>query len=195
MCTNGELLRVKPDVQWHFMGLDRTQKTATVKVHDYSSASTPPFVDFKNKLKLQLNSKPDYRLFANPYIHNCFPFKDSIPFGFRDVGVFNNDVATIPATPKEFDFIYVGEMRSRRLQTLINCFTNGALSTKNILFLSKDYKQIADTLKKYSNIHFKGPVPQEEVQGFIHRAKFGINYIPDIPPSINKHQPNCLNMQ
>jgi glycosyltransferase involved in cell wall biosynthesis len=180
-CTAKELKNVNADVEWHFMGLDQAPKTNVVKIHDYMSASTPPFATLKNKLKAQLNTKPDFRLFLNQYIHDCFSFDDNIPFGFRDMGVQNFFSEPVPGR-KEFDFIYVGEMRSRQLHKVIRCFTTGVLSTKTILFVSKDYDQLKSSLKPYPNIKFIGPVDRNEVQKYISSAKFAINYIPNIEP-------------
>lgn len=184
-CTTSTPERVastRPDVEWHFMGLNRSGKTAKIKIHDYASASTPPFTNLKNKLKSKLNSRPDYRLFPNQFIYESFGFRDKIPYGFRDVGIIQPASEILLAIPKEFDFIYIGEMKSRRLAPLIKCFTRGALSGRTILFLSKDYTATADSLKEYPNIQFKGPVAADEVMEYIQSSKFGINYIPDIEP-------------
>lgn len=181
-CSSKELTHINCDVEWHFMGLDQKRKTGAIKIHDYSSSSTPPFARLKNKLKVQLNTKPDYRLFPNEFIYNSFPFKDDVAFGFRDVGIVPTDSFNEYDTKKDFDFIYVGEMNLRRLQPLLTCFTKGALATKSILFLSKDYQQIADTLKPFENIKFRGPVRPDEVKKYIQASRFGINYIPDIEP-------------
>jgi glycosyltransferase involved in cell wall biosynthesis len=163
------------------MGLDQSPKTKAVKIHDYMSASTPPFASLKNKLKTQLNSKPDFRLFLNQYIYDCFSFADEIPFGFRDMGIQNYSGKPTPGT-NEFDFIYVGEMRSRQLPKIIKSFTTGTLSGKSILFLTKDYDQLKRSLASYSNITFMGPVASSEVRNYISSSKFAINYIPDIEP-------------
>ena len=180
-CTANELKNLNADVEWHFMGVDQTPKTNVVKIHDYMSASTPPFARIKNKLKAQLNTKPDFRLFLNQYIHDCFSFDDKIPFGFRDMGV--QDIFYEPsAHRKDFDFIYVGEMRSRQLHKVIKCFTTGTLCNKTILFLSKEYDELAKSLKSYPNIKFIGPVAPKEVQKYIASSKFAINYIPNIEP-------------
>ena len=180
-CTTKELNMVRPDVEWHFMGLDQAPKTSIVKIHDYMSASTPPFTILKNKLKVQLNTRPDFRLFLNQYVHDCFSFHDSVPFGLRDMGVqkiIEQPVQVI----KEYDFIYVGEMRSRQLKKVIDCFTTGALSGKRILFLTKNYDKLRNSLRSHHNIQFAGPVAASEVLKYISASKFAINYIPDIEP-------------
>ncbi len=180
-CTAKELQTLNADVEWHFMGIDQTPKTKAVKIHDYMSASTPPFAMLKNKLKSQLNSKPDFRLFLNQYILDCFSFSDEIPFGFRDMGIQDVTGRSQRATT-EYDFIYVGEMRSRQLPKVIKSFTTGALSGKSILFLSKDYDQLKRSLAHYTNITFLGPVAPSEVSNYISASKFAINYIPNIEP-------------
>jgi len=180
-CIAKELPNIHADVEWHFMGLDRNARTKAIKIHDYMSASTPPFADLKNKLKARLNNKPDFRLFLNDYIYNSFSFDDQVPFGFRDMGVLNISAEPDPGT-WEFDFIYVGEMRSRQLHKLIKCFTHGALSDKSILFLSKNYDQPKRSLQDHPNIKFAGPVAPSEVQHYISSSHFAINYIPDVQP-------------
>jgi glycosyltransferase involved in cell wall biosynthesis len=180
-CTLKELPGLHAQVEWHFMGVDTRKKIKTIKVHDYLSASTPPLAGFKNTLKLRFNAKPDFRLFLNKYVHSCFPFDDNVPFGYRDMGVRTNFPRHYTEGSVKFDFIYVGEMRTRQLQQLIKCFTT-RLRDRTILFLSKDYADLQQRLKDYSNIHFSGPVPLSEVAKYIFASKFAINYIPDREP-------------
>lgn len=180
-CSKDELQYVKSDVEWHFMGVDTKARSAAVKIHDYSSASTPPFASLKNKLKSQLNIKPDFRLFSNQFVFESLGFSDNVPFGFRDVGVSHRNVKSELVT-KEFDFIYVGEIRSRRLDPVFDCFSAGKLSNKSLLILSRNYESMAKKLRNYLNIQFKGPVAPGEVAAYIRRSHFGINYIPNIPP-------------
>ena len=181
VCTATELHNLRPDVEWHFMGFDRTPKHGQLKIHDYSSASVPPFASLKNKLKKQLNINPDYRLFQNEFVCNSFGFTDSIPFGFRDVGIHPSNFVDSPVE-KKHDFIYVGEMKSRKLDPLIQCFSTGALTARSILFLTKNYGQLAKSLKKYPNIHFAGPVAASEVRNYIRASQFGINYVLNVHP-------------
>ena len=164
------------------MGFDRTPKTATLVIHDYSSASIQPFASLKNTLKRILNKKPDYRLFQNQYVYNCFGFDDNIPYGFRDVGIDAGLLKYNPQKEKQYDFIYVGEMQNREINKLFELFISGSLSGKSVLFLSKNYKHIAFRLKNHSNIHFAGPVPFEKVKEYISASRYGLNFVPDVPP-------------
>lgn len=182
VCTAEELSQIKPDVRWHIMGVDRLAKGDNVIIHEYVSASAPPFPSLKNRLKTYLNTKPDFRLFLNEYVHNSFQFSDDVPFGFRDMGI---NLSTVPpgnGTEKKYDFVYVGEIALRKIEPLIGCFTIGALSDRSILFLTKNYQNISEKLKRYNNIHFIGPVPSSQVKEYVRAARFGINYVPDIVP-------------
>ena len=181
ICSSAELPHINKDVEWHFMGLDRHPKNSVIKIHEYTSASTPPFAFIKNKIKVRLNSKPDFRLFLNQFTYNNFAFNDEVPFGFRDMGI-NTPEPTITNETKQFDFIYVGEIKGRRLDPLLHCFTTGRLASKTILFLTKDYKRIAHSVKRFANVHFLGPVARDEVNRYIQLSRFGINFIPDVPP-------------
>ena len=171
------------DVEWHFMGYDRTQKRiGKTKVHEYASASVPPYRKEKDILKKFFNAKPDYRLFLNEYVRQQFSFKDAIPFGFRDMGVYPVSKEINPVK-KEYDFVYAGDISFKRgFDNLIKAFTKGDLINKSLLVVSKGYEQIAEELKEYSNIRFIGPVPNRQVASNILKAKFAINYVPNTEP-------------
>jgi glycosyltransferase involved in cell wall biosynthesis len=175
--------RIQYDVEWHMMGIDRDGRNHGVcKIHDYASASVPPFRTGKNRLKKWFNALPDYRLFLNEYVKQQFGFEDDLPFGFRDMGV--NDEPTLTTESKEHDFIYVGEVGSLRhgFARWISAFTDGPLKGRSLLVVSKSYETLAARLNQYGNIHFVGPVPHAQVRKLISRARFALNFVPDIEP-------------
>ena len=169
------------DIAWHFMGIDWKKKKKLITIHEYSSASTPPFSKLKDAIKFRVNCKPDYRLFNNEYVMRQFRFNDNVPFGMRKYGI---QVENVPAlTEPLYDFVYVGSTdNTRRLKPLFNCFTNGLLREHSLLVISANYEQLANRLKQFSNIFFKGPVPHGEIYSYVKQAKYGINFIPDTLP-------------
>lgn len=170
------------DVEWMMMGIDRSKRTAALRIHDHASSSTPPFRSIKNFLKARLNTKPDYRLFLNEYVKGCFPYQDNIPFGFRDMGI-DTAMKADPAAEKEFDFIYTGSVKAdRRITSLVNRFLQPDMSGKTLLVLSRDYQYIANEYRQNPNIIFKGPVDRQELASYLNRSRYAINYIPDIEP-------------
>jgi hypothetical protein len=166
------------------MGMARHRKKNIPTIHEYTSASVPPFRKWKDLLKCRMNAKPDYRLFLNEYVKQRFPFNDAIPCGYRDMG--------IPASPvqektgsagKEYDFIYIGSSdKKRNLESLLQCFTRNDLKEHSLLILSKDYGHLEKKFADFKHIRFKGPVAHEEVSMHIAKARFGINYLPGIEP-------------
>ena len=84
--TPSDINNTTADVHWHFMGT-ALKRTNSITIHEYTSASTPPFANIKDLAKKTLNSKPDYRLFLNRWVHARYQFRDNVPFGFRDMGV------------------------------------------------------------------------------------------------------------
>jgi glycosyltransferase involved in cell wall biosynthesis len=180
-----EASKINVEVEWHFMGTDRTKKKeAVIRIHEYASASLPPFRKIKDFIKKSFSTKPDFRLFLNAYVAQQFNFNDRVPFGFRDMGVRISN--NIPRAIK-YDFIYCGSVsRDMHFDKLLRCFTKSSLSDKTLLVLSKNYQQYAGRYKSFSNIIFEGPVNKEDVAGYICSAGFAINYKPNIAP--HNHQ-------
>ncbi len=176
-----EANNIRADVEWHFMGIDRSKrKEGKIKIHEFASASLPPLRKTKDFIKGLLSTKPDFRLFLNEYVHEQFNFNDSVPFGFRDMGIYFP--AKIPREIK-YDFIYCGSVsKDMHFSKIMRCFTNSSLSDKTLLVLSKNYQSYVKHFQPYPNIIFLGPVDKQEVSGYISAARFAINYKPNIAP-------------
>ena len=148
---------VKTDatVEWHFLGIHRKKNPSKITIHEYGSASVPPFAPIKDRLKKIVNTKPDYRIFFSEYVRGKLLFNDDVPYGFRDHGVTSPQHVT-PAK-KEFDFVYAGSVDKKRgLSKLFECFVDGQLRDRNLLVVSKDYERLYASLGKPANIIFKG---------------------------------------
>ena len=170
------------DVYWYFMGTSFKRNNATT-IHEYCSASTPPFAHIKDYLKRTFNNKPDFRLFLNQFVHDSFAFNDNIPFGFRDMAVSKAQLGLQNKDQgKNFDFIYIGELTNRRIDSILELFSRGRLSQRNILILSKKYEQLQSNYRESSNILFRGPVKRDEVDDYLLQSRFGLNLIPNQYP-------------
>ena len=178
-----ELTKFGADIEWHFMGTDLTpKKKGVIKIHEYTSASVPPFSKLKNRMKKIFVVKPDYRLFLNEYVEESLSFADKVPRGFRDMGILEIENGSRTKQEK-YDFIYIGNMSGHRnISRLLECFASGNMKERSILLLGKDYESISGKFQHHKNIHFKGPVPYEQVPVYLATAKFGINFIPDVAP-------------
>jgi len=170
------------EVYWYFMGTS-FKRSAGVTIHEYTSASTPPFANIKDLLKRTFNGKPHFRLFLNQFVHDKFAFNDSIPFGFRDMGVSKSHAnLQKKEQEKKFDFIYIGELANRRIEPILELFSTGKLSRRNILILSKNYDQLQSKYRQFNNILFRGPVEPGEVVQYLLQSRFGLNIIPNESP-------------
>jgi glycosyltransferase involved in cell wall biosynthesis len=170
------------DVEWMMMGTDNSKRTSAIRIHEYASSSAPPFMKLKNRFKSIFNTKPDFRLFLNDYVRNCFHFNDGIPWGTRDMGI-DPGLAVCGMVEKKYDFIYTGSVKAdRKVTDLLNRFIQKDLSSRTLLILSRDYEYIANEYRNYSNIMFRGPVSKQEVAKYLSESRFAINYIPDCEP-------------
>ncbi len=172
------------NVEWHFMGHHfKRNQSDRILIHEYTSCSVPPLAGWKNMAKKFLNCKPDYRLFLNNWVKNKFGFADDITSGIRDMGVTEYFFQASESEMKEFDFIYTGDTSApRKLKRLLDYFTTGNMKQQSFLILSHHYNLLAESLKPYKNIRFAGPVPHKDVPRFLSKARFAINFIPDIEP-------------
>ncbi|HTN05528.1 glycosyltransferase family protein [Agriterribacter sp.] len=176
------IFKADADVEWYFMGTQVRRKKNIVVIHEYASASIPPFAALKNIIKKNINCLPDYRICYSEYVYRQFNFSDNIPYGLRGHGILGGE-AVSKKSEKRYDFVYSGNVDDKRaLDGLFNCFTAGRLRNHTLLVLSKDYEKIAGRLSAYSNIYFKGPVPYFEVYAYIRQCRFAINFMPDIVP-------------
>lgn len=170
------------DVEWMMMGIDHSERTQAIRIHDHASSSTPPFRAFKNRLKAAFNTKPDYRLFLNEYVQKCFHYHDAVPFGYRDMGI-DTTLHVDRNAEKEYDFVYTGSVKAdRNIADLVNRFLQPDMAGKTLLILSRDYQYLANEYSHNSNIIFKGPVGRAELAQYLNRSRFAINYIPDREP-------------
>ncbi|HEY2648785.1 MAG TPA: glycosyltransferase [Puia sp.] len=172
------------DVYWYFMGFyPKSKYKKKLIIHEYASASVPPYRKLKDFLKSRLNPRPHFRLYLNEYVREQINIHDEVPFGFRDMGICEEFFYPKPNTEKEYDFIYSGNLSSERnLGDLLKHFDNGALKNQTILMLGNDESGLAQKYGHCKNIYFQSAVPWQEVPGWIARARYAVNYIPDKEP-------------
>ncbi|MEO6314300.1 MAG: hypothetical protein ABIU63_13815 [Chitinophagaceae bacterium] len=183
--TPGKLKNINCDVEWFFLGMDHSKpKKAVVRIHEYTSLSTPPAARLKDYIKHKINTTPDFRIFLNKFVAERMGFNDGVPFGFRDMGIPQNLLVTpFPLRKKTVDFIYIGDVGAQRqMDALLGQFTKDAWKDKSILIISQHYSKLAQRFKNYRNIVFKGPLSHDAVMDELQTARYALNYIPDIAP-------------
>jgi glycosyltransferase involved in cell wall biosynthesis len=184
IATYGEEKSSGADVYWYMMGFyPRSFHKKKLIIHEFSSASVPPYRKFKDFLKSRFTPRPHFRLYLNEYVREQLNIHDEIPFGYRDMGVsevfFNRSGTAV----KEYDFIYTGNLSSQRnLNKLLKVFDQGALRQHSILLLGDDGDGLSKTFGHCKNIFFKAAVPWDEVPAWLARARYAMNFIPDKEP-------------
>jgi hypothetical protein len=79
----GEEASSGADVYWYFMGFyPKSKYKNKIIIHEYASASVPPYRHWKDFLKRTLHPKPDFRIFLDEYVQSQIRISDEIPFGF-----------------------------------------------------------------------------------------------------------------
>ncbi|MFT3936058.1 MAG: hypothetical protein QM726_20675 [Chitinophagaceae bacterium] len=176
---------IKRDVEWFFLGADHSKLQKNVlRIHEYTSTSTPPLASIKNFLKTEFSTKPHYRIFLNSFVQKKLGFMDNIPFGLRDMGISEKWLTSTETTiEKKNDFIYIGETSAKRkIDTLLMPFAGGKLRDRNILIVSKKYEALQKQFSKFPNIKFEGPVKHDDIKNLLLASRYAINYIPNQEP-------------
>lgn len=148
-------------------------------IHEYASASVPPWAWAKDRAKRALQPIPQYRIFQNAWVRDRLCFADSVPHEFRDMGVapFFFTPPTERAAP-EFDGVYLGDMR--RLRRYVPLLATLQQSGQRTLLIGEPPTDLHTTL--HALAHVAGNVPHDQVPALLRRARYGLNLIPDQLP-------------
>ncbi len=181
-CHPDEIISLKPEIEWHFLGMHWRRRNPTVLViHEYASLSAAPFASFKNWLKKALNTKPDFRIFLNDYTRAGLNFQDQVPWGIRSTIYIPGKNAVIQQ--KKFDFVYAGTLeKSREPEKWLTWFAPGGPLEKRSLLVLAPRRAELEKVYAFPWIQFHDPVAPCEVNEYLQAARFGINYQPDCPP-------------
>lgn len=172
-------------VEWRLMGTDFTKpREGIYRIHEYTSSAMPPGKKWKDFMKGFFNAVPDYRLYLNAYVRSCIGIKDSIPFGYRDMGIPQDWLPSKkPDDEKQFDFVYLGDLTAaREPKKMIDCFATGKMKGRSLLLLGTGYEKLAAGYKEFPDIHFKGPFDHDSIPSWLGKARFALNYIADKAP-------------
>ncbi len=175
------------DVEWHFMGTGGTRRRpGSLLIHEYASASVPPFTSIKDSCKRLFNSTPSIRMFLNEYVRKKISFDDDIPFCYRDMGIDESFLNTQHnATRKDFDFIHCGSIHLLlHFNKLLHAFTKAPLRFNNIIIAGDYPMSERKRWMRYSNIEFAGRLSRDKVLEYMTRSRYGINYRPDREPYV-----------
>lgn len=169
------------DISIDFCGIctKKPRGEKTLKIHEYSSLSTPPFAVGKNRLKRLISEMPAGRIFLNDFVKHELGFMDSVPYLLRDMGV-DRELFAKPPTHPDFDLLYCGSTAGRAgLEKELDRLARLGLK---ILIVGDTREEFRNKFKGNSKIEFSGRLSRAELPSVFRRARSGLNFTPDIYP-------------
>lgn len=159
-------------------------KTNIAVIHEYHSLGTGRLARVKDLVRRLLSYRPEGRIFLNEEVKRRMGFTDKVPFIYRDMGVpeyfyhrLNNRTRW-----KQFDFVYVGQInRRRRISNFLVGFVQ-QVPEMSLALIGHACPNVKSNFARWPNIHFLGPVQQNEIPDLLAQCKYAVNYVPDVYP-------------
>jgi glycosyltransferase involved in cell wall biosynthesis len=159
------------------------------QIHEYASASTPPYAWLKDQVKHWTQPHPDYRIYQNGWVRERMGFADGVPHSLRDMGVAEHFFDTPVHSPvAEFDFVYLGEMS--RLLSFIPVLHAIDAAGRSLLLVGDVPAELRNLL--LSSVRCTGHVSHVDVPRQLRRARFGLNLIPNTLPFLQQTSTKVL---
>jgi glycosyltransferase involved in cell wall biosynthesis len=174
-------------VVWWFCGRVSMREAhrlrGSFQIHEYASASIPPYAWLKDQVKHWTQPRPNYRIYQNGWVRERMGFADGVPHALRDMGVAEYFFdASLDTPAPEFDLIYLGEMS--RLLAFIPVLQSIDAAGRSLLLVGDVPSKLEKELP--SNVTCTGRVDHAQVPIHLRRARFGLNLMPNAIPF--KHQ-------
>jgi len=170
-------------VVWWFCGRvplrEAHRLSRAFQIHEYASASIPPYAWLKDQVKHCTQPRPDYRIYQNGWVRERMGFADGAPYALRDMGVAEHffDAPSHSSVP-EFDLVYLGEMS--RLLAFINVLQAIDAAGRSLLLVGDVPAELEKKLPP--KVSFTGRVGHEQIPYYLRRARFGLNLVPNTIP-------------
>jgi len=191
--SNSRTVPSNASLVWWFCGhVSPTEANRLCKafhVHEYYSASYPPYSWVKDQLKHWTHPRPDFRIYQSSWLRERLAFTDDVPHGFRDPGLaeYFFEPSTLVTTP-EFDFVYTGDLL--HLLTFKNVLQAIYEAGRSLLIIGEIPTELRALLTP--NITYIESLKNMELPHHFRRAQFGLNLVPNINPFNQQASSNLL---
>ena len=170
-------------VVWWFCGRvplrEAHRLRGAFQIHEYASASIPPYAWAKDQVKHWTQPRPNYRIYQNGWVRERMGFADGVPHALRDMGVAEHFFEAPQHTPApEFDLVYLGEMS--RLLAFIPVLQAIHAAGRSLLLVGEVPAELQAQLPP--NVTCTGRVDHAQVPRHLRRARFGLNLVPNVIP-------------
>lgn len=171
------------DVVYIKMGFaPRWHSSDILEIHDYASASGGKYAAFKDFSKTHLSRRPVLRSFLSNTVRGRFPFRDSVPYVLRDMGVPDAFLraSALRTESFTFDLLYAGSISdSRKTDQLLHAVESSGLT---ILVVGDPQPSILSQFRNSANVTFAGRLPYMDMPSVAKECRFGVNFTPDVRP-------------
>ncbi|MEI7495488.1 MAG: glycosyltransferase [Betaproteobacteria bacterium] len=159
------------------------------QIHEYASASVPPYAWLKDHIKHWTQPRPDYRIYQNGWVRERLGFADTVPHALRDMGVAEHffDSPLVKPT-SEFDLVYSGEMS--RLLAFIPLLYAIETAGRSLLLVGEVPEALQIQLP--SKVTCTGRVEHLQVPRYLRSARFGLNLMPKTIPFLQQTSTKVL---
>ena len=147
------------------------KKYPSIVIGEYHSLSTGRYSRIKDYLKVTLNVKSNLYIFLNEPVRMHLGFSENVNYCLRSMG-YDQDLICNQSL-KEYDIVYVGSYRPG-LSSVIKRLSSLNLKIAVVGFSLKGVS--------YKNAIFFDRQDQKNTFKIMSKAKFGLNYVPDIWP-------------
>jgi glycosyltransferase involved in cell wall biosynthesis len=149
------------------------------QIHEYASASIPPYAWLKDQVKHLTQPHPDYRIYQNGWVRERMGFADSVLYALRDMGVAEHFFDASSHSPTtEYDLVYLGEMT--RLLSFVPVLQAIDAAGRRLLLVGDVPAELQKLLPP--TVHCTGRVSHIDVPYQLRRARFGLNLVPNTLP-------------
>ena len=149
------------------------------QIHEYASASIPPYAWLKDQVKHWTQPLPDYRIYQNGWVRERMGFADGVPHTLRDMGVAEHFFdAPLHSPVAEFDLVYLGEMT--RLLSFVPVLQAIDFAGRRLLLVGDVPAELQKLLPP--TVHCTGRVSHIDVPHQLRRSRFGLNLVPNTLP-------------
>lgn len=171
------------DLVFRFSGLiKRIDGSNIPEIHEFNSASTPPWSNTKNIIKSILAPKPVGRIFLSDFVRSQFTFPYEAPFIYRDMGADSRIFSCRQSRHKHkiYDAVYAGSISGRPgfIETIEKISRMGL----KVGVAGNATKAEIDCLKSLRGVDFIGLLEIDALVDFLASGTFGLNYCPDKYP-------------
>ena len=170
-------------VVWWFCGRvplpEAHRLRGAFQIHEYASASVPPYAWAKDQFKHWFQPQPDYRIYQNGWVRERMGFADGVPHTLRDMGIAAHFFDSPSDTPSpEFDLVYLGDMS--HLLSFIPILQAIEAAGRSLLLVGDIPAELQTHLPL--NVTCKRQVDHAQVPRHLRSARLGLNLIPNTTP-------------